>query len=375
MKRSEAFIGLDVHKETIAVAIADAGRNGEVRYWGTMPNTMHHLGQLVTKLAKKHSQLEFTYEAGPCGYDIYRHLKGKGFACQVIAPSHIPRRAGDRVKNDHRDAVTLARLARAGELTAIWVPDPVHEAMRDLVRARHAASKDLKQARQRIQSFLLKHAASTYEAKAWTGRHRLWLAGRRFPHECQQVAFQSYLNAMEQCLSRRSDLEEQIRGLVPTWSLGALVNELQALRGVALLVAVTLVSEVGDMRRFATAKHLMAFLGLTPGEHSSGASIRPRGITKAGNTAVRRILYEAAWSYRVTPRVGSHMHAYMPPNISQEVKDIAWKAQLRLCKRYKQLIAKGKKPQVAITAVARELVGFIWAIGQKVQPPAAAAPS
>ena len=142
MKRSEAFIGLDVHKETIAVAIADAGGNGEVRYWGTMPNTMHHLGQLVTKLAKKHSQLKFTYEAGPCGYDIYRHLKGKGFACQVIAPSHIPRRAGDRVKNDHRDAVTLARLARAGELTAIWVPDPVHEAMRDLVRARHAASKD-----------------------------------------------------------------------------------------------------------------------------------------------------------------------------------------------------------------------------------------
>lgn len=191
MRRSDAFIGLDVHKETIAVAIADSGRDGEVRYWGTMPNTVHHLGQLVTKLAKKHSRLEFTYAAGPCGYDIYRHLKAKGFACQVIAPSHIPRRAGDRVKNDHRDAVTLARLARAGELTAIWVPDPVHEAMRDLVRARHAASKDLKQARQRIQSFLLKHAASTYEAKAWTGRHRLWLAGRRFPHECQQVAFQS----------------------------------------------------------------------------------------------------------------------------------------------------------------------------------------
>ena len=375
MKRSEAFIGLDVHKETIAVAIAESGRNGEVRYWGTMPNTMHHLRQLVTKLAKKHSQLEFTYEAGPCGYDIYRQLKEMGFACQVIAPSHIPRRPGDRVKNDHRDAITLARLARAGELTAIWVPDPVHEAMRDLVRARHATAKDLKTARQRIQSFLLKHAASTYEGKAWTARHRRWLAGRRFPHECQQIAFQSYLNAMEQCLSRRSDLEEQIRGLVPSWALGTLVNELQALRGVALLVAVTLVSEVGDMRRFATAKHLMSFLGLTPGEHSSGASIRPLGITKAGNNAVRRILFEAAWAYRVTPRVGTHMHACMPPNISQEVKDIAWKAQLRLCKRYKQLIARGKKPQVAITAVARELVGFIWAIGQKVQPPAATAPS
>ena len=315
MESINAFIGLDVHKETIAVAVADAGRDGEVRFWGTVPNTAHHVQKIAEKLTERHGRVAFTYEAGPCGYEIHRLLKARGLACDVIAPSHIPPKPGDRVKNDHRDAVTLARLARAGELTAIWVPDPVHEAVRDLVRARHAANKDLKQSRQRIQSFLLKHAASSYSAKPWTGRHRLWLAGRRFPHEAQQIAFQSYLNAMEQNLSRRSDLETQIRELVPQWSLGALVDALQALRGVALVIAVTLVAEVGDMRRFASPKQLMAFLGLTPGEHSSGNSIRPRGITKAGNNSVRTLLYEAAWSYRLTPKVGSHMQQHMPREI------------------------------------------------------------
>lgn len=366
MEAFKAFIGLDVHKESIAVAIAAAGRDGEVRYWGTTQNSAHHLEKLAKRLTSLHGAIEFTYEAGPCGYEICRQLKSLGLACQVIAPSQIPRKPGDRVKNDHRDAITLARLARAGELTSIWVPDIVHEAVRDLVRARHAASKDLKQARQRIQSFLLQHAAHGYPAKPWTARHRQWLSGRRFPHEAQQVAFQSYLNAMEQCLSRRGELEQQIRDLVPRWSLGPLVDALQALRGVALVIAVTIVSEVGDLRRFGSPKQLMAYLGVTPGEHSSGGSIRTRGITKAGNGVVRRMLFEAAWSYRLTPKVGSHMQANMPKQIPQEIKDIAWKAQLRLCKRYRQLLARGKKSQVAITAVARELVGFIWSIGQHV---------
>jgi transposase len=191
MDSINAFVGLDVHKETISVAVADSGRDGEVRFWGTIPNTTHHLQKTVKKLTDRHGRIGFTYEAGPCGYEVYRQLTKQGLPCQVIAPSHIPRRPGDRVKNDHRDAVTLARLSRAGELTAVWVPDPTHEAMRDIVRARHAANRDLKCARQRIQSFLLLHACEAYPGKPWSGRHRIWLANRRFPHSAQQIAFQN----------------------------------------------------------------------------------------------------------------------------------------------------------------------------------------
>jgi transposase len=282
-------------------------------------------------------------------------------ACDVVAPSHILRRPGDRVKNDHRDAITLARLARAGELTSVWVPEPLHEAMRDLVRARHAANNDLKVARQRIQSVLLRHDRR-YAAKSWTQRHSTWLANQQFEFIAQQIAFQGYINAMEQSLARRTHIEEQVRELVPNWSLAPLVAALQSLRGVGLVIAATLVAEVGDITRFANPKQLMAFLGLNPGEHSSGSKVRPRGITKSGNSCVRRLLYEAAWSYRHSPKIGDYMRRHMPPDIPQHAKDIAWKAQLRLCRRYRKLVARGKKPQVAITAVARELVGFVWCI-------------
>jgi transposase len=361
MDEVQAYVGLDVHKDSIAVAIADRSRKGEVRFWGNIPNRPEHLHRLVQRIAERHGRVEFTYEAGPCGYDVYRQLTARGLVCRVVAPSRIPRRPGDRVKNDHRDAVTLARLARAGELTAVWVPDPVHEAIRDLVRARHATNRDLKQGRQRIQSFLLKYSC-LYDKKSWTQRHRTWLANRTFPHAAQQIAFQSYLNAMEQALSRRTQLEEQIRELLPNWSLAGVVDAIQALRGVALIIAVSVVAEVGDMTRFENPKQLMAFLGLTPGEYSSGKKTRPRGITKAGNNTIRSLLYEAAWSYRQTPKVGAYMLQHMPKNLTQEVKDIAWKAQLRLHRRYRQLLGRGKKAQVAITAVARELVGFMWCI-------------
>lgn len=360
-----AYVGLDVHRDTIAVAIADGTREGEVRFWGNIPNRSVHLHRLIQRIVERHRCVEFTYEAGPCGYELYRQLSARGLACRVVAPSRIPRRPGDRVKNDHRDAMTLARLARAGELTAVWVPDPVHEAIRDVVRARHAANRDLRHARQRIQSFLLKYSC-LYDKKPWTQRHRTWLANRTFPHAAQQIAFQSYLNAMEQAQSRKTQLEDQIRALLPNWSLAGVVAAIQALRGVALIIAASVVAEVGDMTRFENPKQLMAFLGLTPGEHSSGKKSRPRGITKAGNATLRSLLYEAAWSYRQTPKVGAYMLQHRPKDLTQEVKDIAWKAQLRLHRRYRLLLGRGKKSQVAITAVARELVGFIWCIAQRV---------
>jgi len=365
MKR--AFVGLDVHKDSIAVAIADDGRDGEVRFWGNIANTPNHVSGMIKKLIKGGKELLFTYEAGPCGYELYRRLQMDGLVCEVIAPSHIPRRSGDRVKNDFRDAITLARLARAGELTKVWVPDPLHEAIRDLVRARHAANKDLKVAKQRIQSFLLRHDRR-YPAKSWTGRHKTWLANQKFEFVAQKLTMQGYINAMEQALARRTETEGQLREMIPEWSLGPLVQSLQSLRGIAMVIAVSVVAEVGDISRFERPKQLMAFLGLNPGEHSSGSRVRPRGITKAGNVSVRRLLYESAWSYRQGPKIGSYMQQHMPKGLPQEIKDVAWKAQVRLCRRYRQLLARGKKPQVAITAVARELVGFIWAIAHELGP-------
>ena len=369
MPSPEAFVGLDVHKDTISVAIADAGRDGEVRFWGNIANETTALDKLVKQLADHYAAIEFVYEAGPCGYKIYRQLTARGLVCDVVAPSHIPRRAGDRVKNDHRDAMTLARLARAGELTSVWVPDPTHEAMRDLLRARHAANRDLKHDRQRIQSFLLK-VSRRYPSKPWTGRHRTWLANQQFEHPAQQVAFQHYVNAMEQSLDRRGQLETQIQELIPQWSLAPLVTAFQALRGVGPIIAATLVAEAGDITRFNHPKQLMSFFGLTPGEFSSGAKTRPRGITKTGNGTVRSLLYEAAWCYRVTPKVGAYMLQHRPADIPQEAKDIAWKAQLRLHKQYRRMMARNKKAQVAVTAVARELVGFMWAIALVVAPSA-----
>jgi len=221
----------------------------------------------------------------------------------------------------------------------------------------------VKQARLRIQSFLLKHALR-YPKKAWTYRHRMWLADRRFSHPAQQITFQHYLNTLEAALTRRTQVEEQIRELLPAWSLAPVVTALQSLRGVGLIIAATVVAEVGDLTRFDSPKQLMAFLGLTPGEYSSGPKHRPRGITKRGNVMVRALLYEAAWNYQRTPKVGTYMLAHLPADLPPGVKEIAWKAQLRLYKRYRQLLGRGKKPQVAVTAVARELVGFMWAIAQ-----------
>jgi hypothetical protein len=264
--------------------------------------------------------------------------------------------------------------ARREPMLAGQAPNEIDEAMRDLVRARQSATNDVRRLRTRIQLFLLRHDLR-YATKPWSYRHRVWLTDRRFPHPAQQIAFQSYLNALEQAESRKADLERQIAEVASQWSLRPLVQALQGLRGVGLVIAATIVAEVGDFNRFASPRQLMAYLGLVPGERSSGRKIRPGAITKAGNTAARSLLFEAAWSYRSTPKVGQWMARYRPDEVSQAVKDLAWKAQLRLHGRYKKLLGRGKRPTVAITAVARELVGFIWAIAKLITPPREGTPA
>ncbi|EFN9844918.1 IS110 family transposase, partial [Escherichia coli] len=341
-----AYIGLDVHKETLAVAIAAPERLGEVRYYGTINNEAQAVRRLFQKLQGLYGNILSCYEAGPCGFGLYHQLTAMNIKCQVIAPSRIPKSPTDRIKNEHRDAISLARLLRAGELTPVWIPDLTHEAMRDLIRARAAAKRDSRVARQRILSMLLR-TDKRYAGKHWTGKHRTWLANQSFSQPSQQIAFQHYCQSLEQIEDRILQLDQEISRLLPEWSLCNLVCQLQALKGVGQLIAITLVAELGDFSRFSSPKQLMAFLGLVPGEYSSGNSIRPRGITKVGNSELRRLLYEAAWSYRTPAKVGAWLIYYRPDSVTQYSKDIAWKAQQRLCSRYRTLTAKGKKSQVA----------------------------
>jgi len=361
------YVGLDVHKATISVALAESGRGGEIRQIGVFENRPEVLAKLTARLAKGGRLLSFCYEAGPCGYGLHRLLTGLGHDCVVVAPSLIPIKAGDRVKTDRRDALMLAKLHRAGELTAIWIPDAAHEAMRDLVRARATAGRVLSKARQHLQGFLLRHERIYRGGRAWTLAYRRWLTTVRFAHPAQQIVLQDYIHAVQDAEARLDRLMRQIEELLPSWSMAPVVTALQAMRGVALVVAATVVAEVGDFRRFANARQLMAYLGLVPSEHSSGATIRRGGITKAGNALARRVLIEGAWTYRMQARVSRKLHdrnEKLPP----AVRDIAWKAQLRLCARYRRLAAVGKPKVVVTTAIAREMVGFIWAIAGVAQP-------
>ena len=351
MDRTITYVGLDVHKDTIAVALAETGGGKDVREYGKIANTPAALKALAAKLSRGGSELRFCYEAGPCGYGIQRQLTLAGHGCVVVAPSLIPRKPGDRIKTDRRDAINLAKLHRAGELTAVWIPDQAHEAIRDLVRARLAAVRSLRQARQQLSGFLLRHGHH-YNRPAWTLMHRRWMAGLRFEQPAHHIVLEDSIAAVEAAL--------------PDWSLAPVVRALQALRGMALVAAATLVAELGDIARFANPRQLMAYLGLVPSEHSSGVTRRQGGITKAGNGAARRMLVEAAWSYRFPARV-SREQLLRQEGLAKPIRDIAWKAQERLCRRYRKLARAGKSPTVITTAIARELSGFVWAITRQVQ--------
>lgn len=361
------FIGLDVHAETIAVAAAEPA--GEVRSLGVIPNRVESIRKLVKKLGPV-TRLRVCYEAGPTGYVVYWQLTALGVKCEVVAPTLVPVKAGDRVKTDRRDALKLARSYRAGDLTPVWVPDAAHEALRDLVRAREAAKKDQLRARHRLGKFLLRHGRRPPTVmKAWTQAHLAWVKSAvHFDQPAQEATLLDYIHEVDHVAARIERLESAIDAAVTLAPvrMRAVIEALQALRGVALVTAVTIAAEVGELTRFTKPRQLMGYSGAVASEDSSGQRTRRGGITKTGNAHLRRVIIEAAWAYRYRPAVGAALRKRQA-TVSAEVKEIAWKAQHRLHGRYRALTARGKCKQQVVTAIGRELLGFIWAIGVHVE--------
>lgn len=361
------FIGLDVHAETIAVAAAEPA--GEVRSLGVIPNRVESIRKLLKKLGPV-KQLRVCYEAGPTGYVVYWQLTALGVKCEVVAPTLVPVKAGDRVKTDRRDALKLARSYRAGDLTPVWVPDAAHEALRDLVRAREAAKKDQLRARHRLGKFLLRHGRRPPTVmKAWTQAYLAWVKSAvHFDQPAQEATLLDYIHEVDHVAARIERLESAIDAAVTLAPvrMRAVIEALQALRGVALVTAVTIAAEVGELTRFTKPRQLMGYSGAVASEDSSGQRTRRGGITKAGNAHLRRVIIEAAWAYRYRPAVGAALNKRQA-TVSAEVKEIAWKAQHRLHGRYRALTARGKCKQQVVTAIGRELLGFIWAIGVHVE--------
>jgi transposase len=364
---SVAYVAFDTAKMRHAVAIAEDGRTGEVRFLGEIENTEAATVKLAKKLASRFRHLTFCYEAGPTGYELYRLIKRLGHDCIVVAPSLIPKKPGDRVKTNRRDALSLAKLLRAGELTAVWVPDARHEAMRDLTRAREAAVEDLTSKRQQVLSLLLRLGRHYAGKRNWTRMHMNWLASQKLDHVEQRIAFEEMLLAVREAQARVTRLEQAIRAALPDWSLAEVVTALMAMRGFDLVSASAFLAEMGDLSRFPTARDLMGYLGLVPSEQSTGEKVKRAGITKAGNRRARRILVECSWSYRHPPRLGKEKLSKVAA-VPRDVREIAWKAQHRLAARYRALTRNGKKPTVVVTAIARELSGFIWAINRAARP-------
>jgi len=360
------YVGLDVHKESIAVAYASDDGPADPVALGTIGTRQCDIDALIRKLQSKSGRLVFVYEAGPSGYWLYRYLTGKGLTCMVVAPSLIPRRPGDRVKTDRRDAATLARLARSRDLSPVYVPEPADEAIRDLARAREDTRRDLNAARFRLKALLLRNDIR-YAGKAdWKPEHVRWLARLVLPSPVQQIVFQEYVRTVTERTELLGRLEGQLREHSQGWRFAPVVAALQALRGVQFTVAIITVAELGDLTRFDSPRQLMSYLGLTPSEYSSGDRRRQGGITKAGNGHARRALVEAAKAYRHRAKLSEAMQARQQ-ELPAAVRDIAWKAQVRLCGRYRKLHARGKHPNTIAAAIARELAGFVWAI-VKAQP-------
>ena len=362
---STLYIGLDVHKESIAVAYAAKDYGADVVYLGSIGTRQCDIDKLVRQLQSKAKRLVFVYEAGPCGSWLYRYLTKKGYDCWVVAPSLIPKKAGDRVKTDRRDALQLARLMRSGDLTPVYVPKVEDEAIRDLCRAREDVLRDLKAAKLRLKAFLLRHDIRYTGQATWNPAHLRWLSEVVCPTPAQQIVFQEYVRAVNEQTERLQRLEQELQERVTSWRLNPVVEALQALRGVQFTGAVTTVAELGDLTRFENPRQLMGYLGLTPSESSSGERRRQGSITKAGNTHARRALVEGAWAYRYPAKVSRHLQLRLE-NQPKAIQDISWKAQVRLCTRYRRLLARGKHANQVVVAIARELVGFMWAIAQQV---------
>jgi transposase len=361
-----AFVGLDVHKEAIAVAVAEAGREPP-RFVGTVPSALAPLQKALRSLGCP-QQVSVVYEAGPCGYGLARRLLEHGYRCQVVAPARIPRRPADRIKTDRRDALTLASFARSAELTAIMIPDEQDEAIRDLVRTREDAVRARLKVRQQLKAMLLRHGHRYAGPALWSATHRRTLATVSFPHPAQAIGFTEYrlaeIEADERVQRLNASLQEQTLG----WRLQPLLAGLMTLRGLQLLTAATVLAELGDLRRFPHPKQLMSFLGLVPSEYSSGLSRHLGPITRCGNAHVRRVLIEAAWTYRYPARLSRDL-LLRQEGQPKPLRDIAWKAQLRLCARYRRMQLRGLHQNKICIAIARELSGFIWDIARHVPVP------
>ncbi|MFO1466827.1 MAG: IS110 family transposase [Steroidobacteraceae bacterium] len=364
-----SYVGLDIHKDSIAIAVAEAGRAAP-RFIGTTPSELAVLCKALTRCAKRDRTL-VVYEAGPCGYGWARHLIRQGWRCEVISPAHITRKAAEkRTKNDRLDALLLARESRAGNLTKIIVPDDRDEAIRDLSRAREDACGARLRARLQLKALLLRHGRAYHGKSSWTIAHERHLAAIKFDHPAQQIAFDEYRTAVKDAHERVERLTSALREHCDTWRMKPVLKALMCLRGLDFVAAITFIAEIGDLSRFAHPKSLMSYLGLTPSEHSSGNTRRQGGITKTGNKHARRILIEAAWTYRFNPRVSRPIEVRQEGQ-SKAIRDIAWKAQTRLSYRFRKLNAGRKMTQnKCCVAVARELAGFIWDIARQVKIPA-----